>query len=87
MKRLVKLSEIDVQNLEKEYCRMIEDNEKDFYDKGKKNYELQTHENNDAKTFLINPQNLIDYDNDQIDTSPRPGIPGPWASSLRWIGR
>lgn len=87
MKRLVKLSEIDVQNLEKEYRRMIEDNEKDFYDKSKKNYELQTHENNDAKTFLINPQNLIDYDNDQIDTSPRPGIPGPWASSLRWIGR
>ena len=87
MKRLVKLSEIDVQNLEKEYRRMIEDNEKDFYDKGKKNYELQTHENNDAKTFLINPQNLIDYDNNQIDTSPRPGIPGPWASSLRWIGR
>ena len=87
MKRLVKLSEIDVQNLEKEYRRMIEDNEKDFYDKGKKNYELQTHENNDAKTFIINPQNLIDYDNDQIDTSPRPGIPGPWASSLRWIGR
>ena len=87
MKRLVKLSEIDVQNLEKEYRRMIEDNEKDFYDKGKKNYELQTHENNDAKTFLIKPQNLIDYDNDQIDTSPRPGIPGPWASSLRWIGR
>ena len=87
MKRLVKLSEIDVQNLEKEYRRMIEDSEKDFYDKGKKNYELQTHENNDAKTFLINPQNLIDYDNDQIDTSPRPGIPGPWASSLRWIGR
>ena len=87
MKRLVKLSEIDVQNLEKEYRRMIEDNEKDFYDKGKKNYELQTHENNDAKTFLINPQNLIDYDNDQIDTSPRPGIPSPWASSLRWIGR
>lgn len=87
MKRLVKLSEIDVQNLEKEYRRMIEDNEKNFYDKGKKNYELQTHENNDAKTFLINPQNLIDYDNDQIDTSPRPGIPGPWASSLRWIGR
>ena len=87
MKRLVKLSEIDVQNLEKEYRRMIEDNEKDFYDKGKKNYELQTHENNDAKTFLINPQNLMDYDNDQIDTSPRPGIPGPWASSLRWVGR
>ena len=64
-----------------------EDNEKDFYDKGHKNYELKEHTNNDAKTFLINPTNLVDYDNDQRDTSPRPGIPGPWASSLRWIGR
>lgn len=87
MKRLVKLSELDMDELEKEYRRIIEDNEKDFYDKGHKNYELKEHTNNDTKTFLINPTNLVDYDNDQRDTSPRPGIPGPWASSLRWIGR
>lgn len=91
MKRLIKLSELDINNLEMEYRRMIEDNERSYFDGGKeendKNFELKQHENNDAKTFVLNPQNVVDYENEQLDTNPRPGIPGWWASSMRWIGR
>ena len=66
---------------------MIQHNERDFFEQGDKNFELKNHDNNDAKTFLINPQNEVEYENNQLDTMPRPGIPGPWSSSMRWIGR
>ena len=91
MKRLVKLSAVDMNKLEMEYRRMIEDNERSFFDGNSKtndkNFELKRDENNDAKTFVLNPQNVVDYENEQLDTNPRPGIPGWWASSMRWIGR
>ena len=87
LKRLIKLSDIDISKLEQEYQKMILDNEKSSYDNRNKKFELQDHHNSDAKTFLVNPQNLIDYENEQNDTSPRPGIPGWWASSMRWLGR
>jgi len=88
MKRLVRLSAIDIEKMENEYRRMIEQSHKNFFNnKENVKYELKEHTNNDAKTFLINPQNLVEYDNNQLDTAPRPGIPGPWSSSLRWIGR
>lgn len=44
--------------------------------------------NEDDLTFLIRPDALVvNYDNDQHDTTPRPGTPGPWEASDRWIGR
>ena len=91
MKRLVRLSELDVKKLEEDYLKMIE-KEKTSLDSPSTKYELKNStdnedKNNDVKTFFISPSNLVDYDDNLIDTNPRGGIPGPWAASMRWIGR
>ncbi len=52
-------------------------------------YELpDDNDDNDALTFLLSPTKLlVDYENTQYDTKPRPGIPGLWSDSTSWIGQ
>ncbi len=83
MKRLIRLSAIDIQKLEDEYMKMIERCKIDRVDN--KDYKLKPLEDNDVKTFMISPKNLVDYDDNLVDTTPRPGIPGLWSDSMRWI--
>jgi hypothetical protein len=88
MKRLVRLSAIDLEKLEEDYLRMIEkDNQSSFPSKEGKYKLPDNKENDDVKTFFPSPSNLVEYDDNLIDTNPRGGIPGPWAASMRWIGR
>jgi len=88
MKRLVRLSAIDIQHLEEEYLKMIERCKKQQYSKEEEpSYKLEPVVDNDKKTFLISPQNLIEYDDNMTNIMPRPGIPGLWSDSMRWIGR
>lgn len=78
MRRLQKL---DVNKLEQQYFKMIENQ-----DEEPQNFEMKDLTNTDSKTFFIQPGNvLVDYDDNLIDTEVRPGIPGPWAASERWI--
>ena len=52
-------------------------------------YELPSDDDDDASlTFLLSPTKLlVDYENTQYDTKPRPGIPGLWSDSTSWIGQ
>lgn len=88
MKRLVALTADDMKNLEQEYCRMIERYNKGYSNDGNGKFELKSHDDvEDKKTFMITTRNLIDYDDNMTQTTPRPGIPGLWSDSMRWIGR
>ena len=91
MKRLRKLSDVDIQNLELEYLKMINDSDKEYCNDGCHDYHLSSNDDSDNaenKTFLIKPTTLlVDYENGQDDTMPRPGPSEWWSSSDRWIGR
>jgi hypothetical protein len=90
MKRLIRLSALDLKKLEEDYLKMIEKENQSSLNISpeKTTYKLTDNtKNDDVKTFYAVPGNLIEYDDNQVDTNPRGGIPGPWAASLRWIGR
>jgi hypothetical protein len=81
MKRLRKWSKIDLEELEQQYQRLqkSEDPEDELY-------QLENVVNDDKKTFFIQPGNLlVEYDDNLYDTQMRPGIPGYWQASERWI--
>lgn len=86
MKRLTKLSALDMSKLENDYRKMIEDYRKVQLKPKPKNYELVDHSSEDNNTtFVISPPLLVNYENYQQDTPPYPSIPGPWMGSERWI--
>ena len=85
-KRLLRLSEIDVQKLEKEYQRMIINNGKENVQTTKRLHSLPENKNDDVTTLLLNPM-LVEYENSELNTAPHPGMQGWWAASLRWLGR
>lgn len=89
LKRLVALTDKDMQNLELEYCRMIEKYNKGYSDDKNGKFQLKDldEDDTDKKTFMITTKNLVDYDDNLTQTNPRPGIPGFWSDSMRWIGR
>jgi hypothetical protein len=89
MKRLIRLSALDMKKLEEDYLKMIEKENQSSSPSNKQTYKLtdKTEMNDDKKTFFPSSGLLIEYDDNQVDTNPRGGIPGPWAASLRWIGR
>ena len=81
MKRLCK--HINVEELEKQYLKLINKRPDE-----KENYVLKDQVNNDKKTFFLQSGNvLVDYDDNLFNTDMRPGIPGPWSASERWIYR
>lgn len=73
--------------LETEYQRLMRS--VDFDDLGEANYHLlDDSSDGDRKTFMLNPMSkVVEYENTQYDTLPRPGIPGLWSGSESWIGR
>jgi hypothetical protein len=84
LKRLIRQADIDVEELELQYLNLQSDLDDD--DEEEQLYELKDQVNNDKKTFFIQPGNLlVEYDDNQYDTTPRPGIPGYWQASERWI--
>lgn len=73
-------------DLETEYQRLMRS--VDLDDLGDANYHLLDDESTDRRTFMLAPMaKLVEYEDTQYDTPPRPGIPGLWMDSLRWIGR
>jgi hypothetical protein len=82
MKRLKRRSKLDIEDLELQYQRLQDDldvPEEELY-------HLENNVNNDKKTFFIQPGNLlVEYDDNLLDTTMRPGIPGYWQASERWI--
>lgn len=83
MKRLCK--HVDIEKLENQYQKIIENRDSP---QDKPEYVLKEQVNDDKKTFFLQSGNmLIDYDDNLIDTDMRPGIPGLWSASERWIYR
>lgn len=89
MKRLVRLSALDMKKLEEDYLKMIEKENQSSSPSNKPTYKLTDKEkmNDDKKTFFPSTGLLVEYDDNLVDTNPRGGIPGPWAASMRWLGR
>ncbi len=82
MKRLCKT--IDINRLENQYRELMD---KKYVSENKPQV-MKNQVNDEKKTFFIQPGNmLIDYDDNLINTQMRPGIPGLWSSSERWIYR
>ena len=82
MKRLCKT--IDINRLENQYRELMDKK----YVSENKPLVMKNQVNDEKKTFFIQPGNmLIDYDDNLINTQMRPGIPGFWSSSERWIYR
>ena len=86
MKRLIRLSEIDIKKLEDEYQKMIINNGKERVQEQKRLHTLPEDNSDDVTTLLINPM-LVEYENSELNTAPRPGMQGWWAGSMRWLGR
>ena len=84
MKRLCK--HVDIDKLELQYRKLID--EVPQIEQSPR-YTLTDQVNdNDQKTFFIQPGHLlVNYDDNLLNTTIRPGIPGPWSASERWIYR
>lgn len=80
-KRLIGL---DIKKLEQQYFSMINKGNIEY---AEKTYSLPPVKQGDKLSFLLNPHNLIEYDDNLINTQPRPGIDGLYQNSLRWIGQ
>jgi len=80
--RLCRAVDVDVNELDRVYTRLTREPGDDAL------YKLPESKNNDSLTFLLSPvQQLVEYENDQYDSPPRPGVPGLWSGSDSWIGR
>lgn len=85
IKRLIRKSDRAVE-LEKEYLKLMDRVTQDS--SPLTNFKLPEKEDNNSLTFLVQPgQQLVEYDDNQLDLNPWPSEQGIWQSSLRWIGR
>ena len=85
MKRLI--SFVDIKQLEKEYTRLIDNISRDNSDSSEGILLADERDNNNNLTFFVQPGGmLVEYDDNQLFTDPRPGEQGWYSDSLRWIG-
>lgn len=85
IKRLIRKSDRAVE-LEKEYLKLMDRVTQDS--SPLTNFKLPEKEDNNSLTFLVQPgQQLVEYDDNQLDLNPWSGEQDIWQSSLRWIGR